>query len=67
MEGTGCERPACHCSSVAAAAAIATFLRIMPDVVRWGRNKYYSHVFSSGTRESLAAAVEAAAKERGDP
>lgn len=31
MEGTGCELPPCHCSSVAAAAAIAAFLEAMPE------------------------------------
>lgn len=30
MEGTGCELPPCHCSSVAAAGAIAAFLRALP-------------------------------------
>lgn len=52
MEGTGCELPPCHCSRVAASAAIADFLRALPP--GWHMDK---------SREDLAAAVEAAARE----
>lgn len=60
MEGTGCELPPCHCSRVAASAAIAAFLRALPtDLKRedgcwvgWEDLPYW-----------LAAAVEAAARE----
>lgn len=32
MEGTGCEMPPCHCSQRAAAAAVAAFLRALPNL-----------------------------------
>lgn len=66
MEGTGCEVLPCHCSQVAASAAIAAFLRALPerfpmpgehnpDCQVWGHAK--------GEMRKLAAAVEAAAAE----
>lgn len=52
MEGTGCEMPPCHCASVAAAAAIATFLRALPV-----------SAYEANFPDDLAAAVERAARE----
>lgn len=53
MEGTGCEMPPCHCSQVAASAAVAAFLRhyskLSPTALIYG--------------PAIAAAVEAAARE----
>jgi hypothetical protein len=62
IEGTGCELPPCHCSQVAAAAAVAAFLRALPTMhfrITPG------HVAILGQRglEELAAAVTRAAQE----
>jgi hypothetical protein len=67
MDGTGCERPACHCSSVAAAAAIAAFLRALPT--HHMRQRYPGGIYDTHgmTTKRLAMLVEAAAKERGGP
>jgi hypothetical protein len=61
-EGTGCEVGPCHCSRVAAAAAVAAFFRALPDLsvcLRLACN-YNGSGDSSAT---LAAPVLAAAKE----
>lgn len=59
-EGTGCEVGPCHCSHVAAAAAIAAFLRALGSMPM----KQVGGVWIGpvGCRD-LAAAVEAAAHE----
>jgi hypothetical protein len=63
-EGTGCEVGPCHCARVAATAAIAAFLRALPDVVRSVPFKSNSdgmlHTRQSYFAGDLAAAVEAA-------
>ena len=53
MEGTGCEMPPCHCSQVAASAAVAAFHRLMAEEM--------PHM--AWYHRSIAAAVEAAARE----
>lgn len=69
MEGTGCELPPCHCSRVAASAAIAAFLRALPccDVMmqRWTNDDPPERDGPHSTI-TLAAAVEAAAREGRD-
>jgi hypothetical protein len=62
-EGTGCEVGPCHCSRVAAAAAIAAFLRALTDgavlvLLSKAPDPYY------GWRDTLADAVLAAAKDQ---
>lgn len=61
MEGTGCELPPCHCSRVAASAAVQGFLRAIPTA--WVRDRYGADeaVFVGLLREM----VEAAAQEGG--
>ena len=59
MEGTGCELPPCHCSQVAAAAAIEAFHLHM--AAHW-------HGFApawQAQHTEIAAAVARAAKESG--
>jgi len=60
MEGTGCELPPCHCSQVAAAAAIAAFLRAAPDAIPLGKDMQVSLCRTS--RVLLAQEVERAAR-----
>lgn len=74
MEGTGCEVCPCHCASLAAAAAIASFLRALPEDVLFARMKgdeaaMLSVRFVDGAEDfdDLAAAVTAAAQEGGQP
>jgi hypothetical protein len=66
MEGTGCELPPCHCSRVAAAAAIVAFLRALPT--HHMRRRYPGGLYDTHgmTTKRLASLVEAAAKERGN-
>lgn len=62
LEGTGCELPPCHCSRVAAAAAVAAFLRALPEhqmKLRLGPAAFSPEATST---RKMAAAVEAAAK-----
>lgn len=60
IEGTGCEVCPCHCASVAASAAVAAFLRALPKCsIMLARDD--AHGYHNTT--SLAAAVEAAARE----
>jgi len=69
MEGTGCELPPCHCSRVAASAAIAAFLRALPSFVDVPDSdpELAAEGFTSSldlmSAQALAKAVEAAAKE----
>jgi hypothetical protein len=61
-EGTGCEVGPCHCSRVAAAAAIAAFLRALPDgsmIVAIARSSSPNNRW----QDAMAEAVLAAAKE----
>lgn len=61
MEGTGCELPPCHCSRVAASAAIAAFLRGIADcATQWEAEP--GDIPEAWFRD-MAAAVEAAARE----
>lgn len=66
MEGTGCELPPCHCSSVAAAAAITAFLNAPPPSAATIR-LYMGEVSPQSMRDIyayhrwLAAAVRRAA------
>jgi len=62
MEGTGCEMPPCHCSQVAAYAAVAAFLRALPWSFAASMGGLGRQVFLEDW-PALAAAVEAAAKE----
>jgi hypothetical protein len=68
MEGTGCELPPCHCSQVAAAAAVSVFLRALPDrfplpgAVNTDGVPCQSCGAMSGWHTRLAAAVERAAQ-----
>jgi hypothetical protein len=59
-EGTGCEVGPCHCAKVAAAAAIAAFLRALPE-----RDLLATRMSIGfpGTLHRLAAAVEEAARD----
>ena len=62
-EGTGCEVGPCHCSRVAAAAAVAAFLRALKDgdvltLLKAERDPNH------GWRDTLADAVLAAAKDQ---
>jgi hypothetical protein len=63
MEGTGCELPPCHCSSVAAAAAIAAFLEALPPVDVMMAQRPHDPVDPGGPHSTgtLAAAVRRAA------
>jgi hypothetical protein len=64
-EGTGCEVGPCHCSRVAAAAAIATFLHALPgSLSKEGAVWWYSIPAEMETHDWLAAAVLAAAKDQ---
>ena len=54
MEGTGCEMPPCHCSSVAAAAAIAAYYRHRAAQAPSDRKQFWL---------DEASAVERAARE----
>ena len=66
MEGTGCELPPCHCSRVAASAAIAAFLRALPDYsVMQGLKQPPppGGTLAHSSLHFIAAAVEAAARE----
>ncbi len=65
MEGTGCEIAPCHCSQVAASAAIAAFLRALPEMGAWNRKKGRAETASKDVLDKIAAAVEAAAREGG--
>ena len=60
-EGTGCEIGPCYCSKVAATAAVAAFLRALPD-----RVVVQLMEPACDTLHSLAAAVEAAAEGGAD-
>jgi len=66
-EGTGCEIGPCYCSTVAARAAIAAFLRALPpsDVMM---QRYAPDGDLAGPHSTLtlAAAVEAAGEGRDD-
>ena len=62
-EGTGCEVGPCHCSRVAAAAAVAAFLRALPDdavLMLLTGEQDPNH----GWRDTLADAVLAVAKDQ---
>jgi hypothetical protein len=63
MESTGCELPPCHCSQVAAAAAVAAFLRALP-ITHFGLGPWMRSGPDLGAE--IAAAVERAAREAGD-
>ncbi len=62
MEGTGCEMPPCHCSQVAAAAAVAAFLRALPPY----QIRATGLVMIGEDLREFAAAVERAAQEARD-
>ncbi len=63
-EGTGCEVGPCYCSRVAAAAAVAAFLRALPDQYTKGGAAFWDAMpVEIETRLWLADAVLAAAKE----
>ena len=64
MEGTGCEMPPCHCSQVAAAAAVAAFLRALPPRFPLPRPGGQTWGHAHGEMARIADAVERAA--RGD-
>lgn len=63
-EGTGCEVGPCHCAHVSSAAAIAAFLRALPQV-HLPDERAYGGYYLLTTREAqaLAAAVEEAARD----
>ncbi len=63
MEGCGCKLPPCHCSSVAATAAVAAFLRAFPAVDVMYAQRPHDPVDPGGphSTSTLAAAVERAA------
>lgn len=66
MEGTGCELPPCHCSRVAASAAIAAFLGALPsdyEMSWWDSVEGVRKTASCEALHLLAVAVEAAARE----
>jgi hypothetical protein len=56
MEGTGCELPPCHCSSVAAAAAIAAFLeefrRQFPQREPWDEATFEPSALAAAVRRA---------------
>jgi hypothetical protein len=66
MEGTGCELPPCHCSKVAAAAAIAAFLRALPQEP-WRSDPIGRWSIGGDIADEIAAAVEQAAREGARP
>ena len=62
-EGTGCEVGPCHCSRVAAAAAVAAFLHALPDgsmIVAIARSSSPNNRW----QDAMAQAVLAAAKDQ---
>lgn len=57
-EGTGCEVGPCHCSAVAARAAVAAFLRALPAKFPMQRPGGETWGHSTGEMARLAALVE---------